>query len=839
MQARPTHARARRAAAALAALLLAQGFAGCLSAAREGAASDAATGAADAPPLVGLAAEDAAGDAREKQTAYVLNHLRYCRLGGGATADACAAARQAAAGFPGAGGVPSAPVHDLLGFTLAETPTHLVATLEVASLPEGWQGVDDPEHTTWTNYFVCWRQGEERELGCAVLVVRDSDGTVAVEASYDRYTRACNDWWWCTSGIPYEVEHGAPARIRLMVPRDALPEGEAAARLEEPMAAVQRVDGSRAYLEWRVAAPTDPGGGSHVRGGDLVDEAYADDAFVFRTARVDAPPRPPRAQDAAGDARDSAGPRPDLDILALDLVETPTTLTLSATIADLREESVRYELYAAIAFAGTHAFNAGVGKDDNGQQYTYGGACVDDECREWRSFLVEGTIVPGSPVWLNISYARADIGSPSRGETFTLSYAETWGGAGTYAAQGVGPAWVRGWVGFGVDHVAPLPHHRLAFDTAESPFAAEGGASSTASLGDARPPRPLVGASEAQFDVVGFGAQPRQPAESVLEIAIADLSSIEVPAGYRGVLYALALETSEGAVMAGYYKGEGELGSIGYFCAPDSAVLVDERADPARSAPRRIDGMLPPRADARPQSSIMLIFPHACFGPDAPDRLDVLRMGAGTFLVGGAAPGEELVPVDLVTRDEPFVLHAAAVGAPRAWHDALFGSFWDILGVALALVLAGGGVAVVRRRRRILQRYLDELQRHVASHGRRPRALEAALVDLRQRLQDDLARGRLREEHHGIAAARVERALAKARVASLLDDVGDLPHRLLTNLQEMLSDGELSPTDYRILCALLDEAPLQEDARRAIRGRLGEWLVQPVDEAPAHRLVRP
>lgn len=749
-------------------------------------------------------------------------------------------------------GVPAPPELDLLSATFSEVPGALDVDLELARVDDSLAaGV--PEDGDAAYVMVCWSGDGAACAGRVLLMVTNVKGLVVMHAQFDRSGTGCSDWNWCAWDVPFTLEPGSPGHVRWRVPVDLLTDDELARGLPDPSMWVYRsVGGHEARQSYSVYGTPLTG----ATGGEqpyYVDGASGGDSYRFQgTARAvtgTVAGGDVSHVDAVGDVPGPAS-RPDVDVLRVDVRETPGALTFATQVARVDVVPDDHELYLGFGLPDGRVVNAWV-DSVGGNRDAGAGRYADAESTRWLSVPVSLHVVPGAPGWVNLTFARTDLDSPGAGHMLPVAFATMY--LSDSQSMGTDQASLgHYWEVTAYDWSTPLPAFRFRHDTARLPEAPPAGAEDAAAVveddaGDAALPalaRGTEASGSARFDVTFAAATPDAPGVSRLALGIRDLDRAKPPSGYEAVVYAVALETTQGRFLAGLYKTANDQR---FICAPDTLVFADadeNRLDPTGTFYVEVPGVVtygtsvtqtgaPASAGA---GSITWEFPHAqCLNRADTGPVEVLRMRAGTFLVRNDA--DDALPagverVDDTRLDEPFVLETASLATASTvrapWYSSPFGveNFWDMLGIAAAVITSSVSLAVVRRQRGVLKRYLSEIDEAVDGRTQDPSAREGALVDVRSRLKRDFIRGAIREAHYVLVEQRLDEELAKARLDGLGEAFQDLPHRLLARLQSMLADGQLSPEDFNLFCAHLDDAPLTEDAKARVRRKLQMWVAE-------------
>lgn len=405
-------------------LLLSLAFAGCLGGtAPADLESSSLPPAPPVPPL--LAITDPAGDATQYNT-EMLRPLAYkCRIAGGLPWAACSAAIGNALGAlpPATGGVSGPPQLDVLRATFQETPEHLAVRIEVARLDEAFLRKALHPDSPWAAWGVCWTlrmPALAKAPECAYFEVQNITGPYG---AYDRYTDACNPFYWCSWRIAHEVEFGQPGAIRLLVPRALVGGGSPGDTLEGPVLGASTEPpvhslGPAGMFSWGLTGPVDAFG-KHDNGHDGysadVSEPGADIPLVLEAA----PRHTEQGPFGFDDAADAPANRRDADVLRVEVVETPTHVSLAARLAEVRAEPGDLEVGFGWGLPAGFVLETFL-RGDGGGWSAASRRCTFHGCGE--AVPVELTVAAGAPGWLNVTFARADLGSPAAGELATVLY---------------------------------------------------------------------------------------------------------------------------------------------------------------------------------------------------------------------------------------------------------------------------------------------------------------------------------------------------------------------------------------------------------------------------------
>lgn len=327
-----------------------------------------------------------------------------------------------------------APHFDILSVAVAgETADALVLQMEVASLAEGFPGVQSPDGTfRLASYAVCW--APTTDDGCdlhATLQVMAHGGTAHHEAVFETRALDCNEWPWCAWGVPVEVAFGEPATITFRVPKAYV------AALDVPLT-VDRAEGSvTTFAEssdvphWHpgVTAHT-PAYHFHTHGGSpgVPSVNDATDAFAVgaELAPSDAVPAPPSDEpllmggEGLTHGHDGRFDHPEMDLLWFDLFEDDAD-------GDGAPEDL-VAVFAVKAWHGLpdydfdHSVAVGIGAEvwevgyrhEGGEAYGYAGRCVMEPCDDPVNLEPEVEIVEGEPAFLKVRWPLDAVSEAGR-----------------------------------------------------------------------------------------------------------------------------------------------------------------------------------------------------------------------------------------------------------------------------------------------------------------------------------------------------------------------------------------------------------------------------------------
>lgn len=838
-------------------------LAGCLEgAAPEGDAAEAATDAAvpsdGTLPEAVLVVDDPVGDARLYNADYVKALSNACGATGVRGGPSCRAVRTAlldrTPGGPesvATGGVPAPPTLDVLAVRFRETPTELVVEADVGEVAPDFSHVADGDLVETT---VCWttseRQCEERVYVWAERTSRNAHTEVGYRVNHP----TCNVRLLCSYGIAVEIDGGSPGTIRWHIPRMLMPNATAGDTLRGAYAyswTVERDPDNRVRWSGATSAGSESGSQSG-NVGYFTDLTENGTAFPFTTplARMDLSPLGDGLiVDAEDDLRNGLD-RPDMDILSTRIVENETHLGVAVEVAEVATEATAGPetlLVFGLDLRMSTGANVIAGENRrNDRVFQYARRCGDATCAKAGDIQATFERRAGSPGTITVTFPRSDLGSPPRGTIVNNfnAYFVLWDGVrnpvdddgtGGYAERYVGE-----------DFTPEIPPYVLRYGQARSGVADDGRVALSDAVGDVAFIVP-EGVPRPRFDVSFVEVVPTGPATTRILLGIMNLDQTAPPPPYDAVIYAVGLETADGAFVVAY--SHDTQGTQKFFCAQDSLVFTPTRRDPLEGVAKDIEGAiaLGQATDSdsevgggRSGASIAFDVPHECFARSRSGSFEALRMAGATFGLqnptGRSGSGIVDRPFDEAVLDSPFLVQFVSPPAPpEPWYVAPFGisNFWDITGVLAAVAISGGGLLAIERRRTRLRRWLARVDDALASTKEDARARESSLVGLRARLHEDLVRGRMSEGHYAIVERRIDEELAKARVASIGEAFRELPYWLVTKLQGLLADGVMTKDDVRVFSAAVAETALPDATKAELRARLEAWAGQ--DRAASER----
>ena len=787
---------------------------------------------------------DSEGDARESAS------WRY----GGAVARACSGMTHAsqvcyAPRAAWTGDVPAPADLDVLAASFRDTSTSLVVELQVAGLQDLASSTSNGEGgMQGSQWGVCWSTDGEECSEYVYTQVLPGDAAPSVVAAYG-HDGPCNSWWWCNSQVPFELEPGSPALLRWTVPRAIMPNASMGQELQSTEAGTLRLDNAGGFV-FAATAQAAGVGTNHWANGIAfyaIDETELGRPFAFTTA--ESPTDPAWAyvdeQDDIVDfgSRDVHPNELDIDVRSIEVSETPTELTITVHGDRIAPELAGqyFDVYIGMPDGGVvETFHV----DGDGFHWQGTGRCTTVACDRWENIAYRLVVVPGSPGTINVTYPRIALGSPMRGALTNLFEIDAGVLHGLAREQGPAAMTMVSGLSFDVNYA---PAYTFLMDT-ESVVGSAGPAVFTLEdgLDDVEvPAATLMSSAQArQFDITFLEARGETPSMSRITLGVADLSRVTVPTGFDAVLYAAGLTTAAGDAMIGYYK---DASRQEFFCSQDTTVLVEEQRDPNEALWTPIEGLVSVLQGRQDQNqtatgggtgagAITFFVPNTCLGRDGAGPVQVERIAAGTYAIrnpGGRAPDElpKVYALDTVDPGGPLTLEAEPVvlASTPLWKS---GDFWNLFGIAAAAVTSIAGAAIVQRKRQILKRYLAEIE-HAVALNTDAKDREIALAAIEQRLKRDLMRGAIAEGHYVIVDRRLAEHLGSARAQVVAESFGDMPHKLLVKLQQILADGIITRDEARVFGAYLEDSGLTDEAKARIRRKLELW----VDERTALETV--
>lgn len=786
---------------------------------------------------------DPVGDARWFTTAHARTVFvnGACYAAGDASATVCGQVPPA----PDAGGVEAPPALDIVHARFEADAETLFVEIALASLDHDFvaSGTDDEVLL----YFACWTVGDaDCRDGVSLLVTR-VNGTVAFDASVQNLGPECEPVAGCWWGIETEIVPGTPGFIRMRVPRATLDPATVVLEAPRVIAAYALTPGGYRGTGYELRAlDFQLNGISFPYAFGMTDTAGPGNAFALPPpARAFTPGRDsePTRRDPAGDV--PAADRPDLDILNMTYIEDERTVTVALEVSRVDEVPLDHHLYMTLQPTTGAAIVAGY-TATGGARTPYSGICESACGPNPRTSLkkpVDIEAVPGAPGWINLTFARSDLGRPGYGDSMGWAYVALLLPE-AIAQQGPPDSRAESMQIFLGDYVYTPPPWWFQLGEARVDPSESSDFHLEDPVGDTDSTDPLVTAlaatkSLSAFDITSLTMDTLPEGELRVELGVEDLSSVSPPTGFTAVLYATAISTEQGTFMIGYYDDRDRRE---FFCAPDTAVLTKPERDPTEVIWQTIPGLLSVARDrgqgaggGSAPGSLIFLAPYSCVLEEAGDVVEAEAIAAGTFLVQSTdAEGISVQPVDTLASEGAVTLAATQV-APPPWYAEPFGieNFWDITGIASAALLSLLGLLALRRKQGALRRYLHEIEHVLATHAHDARAREAALLDIQTRLKRDLLKSRITEAHYVIVERRLDQHLGKVRVQALADAFGDLPHRLLLTLQDAMRDGVMDPEDWRLFRThLAGESHLTADARVGIERRVQAWVRTHAAEAP-------
>lgn len=386
-----------------------------------------------------LEAPDAVDDARYRSDAYAMN-VAYgaCRAASPVRPACWQATRTGADALPDVG-TSAPPSAEITAVRLREGPDVLRVELELAGLDEDLDGL--LEDLTILQYAVCWSEDGWDPAGeCVALQFsRGEGGPVVSWIAYDEYSPKCNWWWWCSREVPVEAQYGEPGAIVWSVPREIMPNATKGQTLDSVEAMIFGIESEPDRVSYGFDDPASPVG--RVSGSLAWSNSVPFDALEAPDFTFELDPAP--VLDASWRAYPfdavpaETGERTDLKVLAVDLVETPTHLTISTQVARVDEVPDDVGLYAALGAPSARVYEFYIEAAD-GSIVTWTGVPTDATFEQYRSFPVRFEIEPGSPGRIDLTVLRADLELFAAGERTNLLFVSMG------SPEASGPSWEDG-----------------------------------------------------------------------------------------------------------------------------------------------------------------------------------------------------------------------------------------------------------------------------------------------------------------------------------------------------------------------------------------------------------
>jgi hypothetical protein len=367
-------------------------------------------------------------------------------------------------------GVPADPGLDLLGLEVQETPDALRVAFIVAGVDETFSSTvpDDVVVAPSARWAACW--GEEQS--CVMLWVLRQGGTLNAQPQFRRAGPDCmSGGSSCAWTVPMLIEPGSPGRIVIEVPRAAMLDPDVGAELGAWSAVSVRGMRGGEFATSYAETPAAAHWGVQPRRYYYVVDEMGDMQHVTLGLRFQMPPSMDDGShnDPPGDvsAPGRYGPEDvdDLDIESIDLVETPSEVTIATQLRRVDAHKQDFHLDGVLRIANGPFVIYGITDEGHGR-VPYALAC-EGECEEYARIPVEMSIEPGAPGWMNLTFGRLDLGSPSAGARVDLVWVRTLGYFQHVSLPDL-PVPVYGdWkVGANDDWSTPLPLQYLSLDTA-------------------------------------------------------------------------------------------------------------------------------------------------------------------------------------------------------------------------------------------------------------------------------------------------------------------------------------------------------------------------------------
>lgn len=148
-----------------------------------------------------------------------------------------------------------------------------------------------------------------------------------------------------------------------------------------------------------------------------------------------------------------------------------------------------------------------------------------------------------------------------------------------------------------------------------------------------------------------------------------------------------------------------------------------------------------------------------------------------------------------------------------------------LIGIFASALISGAGVMRVRRRRSLVRRELDAIDREFAATRTKPSECERLLQERATRAEALFKAGRIDEGQMGVLRDRTARLLKDLRVSIVDDELGFLPVRIANVMRAMLADGRVSKWERsHVLEALERDTTLTDEYKTRVRARVAEWF---------------
>ncbi len=793
--------------------------------------SGAARAAPEEPVML---VEDAEGDAREWNRDYFRDVL----------VNGCSAVRDLQGTCSDVGGeapiegIPAREGLDITGLSGRIVDGHLEATIHLASLEPGFANAVDADQRLGAQFGLAFDRMDDGDctnaLGGFVYPLNGQLTTISVA---QRLHNVCpgvatdGDQWGgqcsgragvCLVHADMEATFGTPGAVTFRAPTWWLGPGP-----YYNFSAGTNVVFDPEWGAWRIGY-----GGVVTRGTLYIphSEGYSVDS-TENGGRLEVPlaSAPNQRPSMLPDIDIGTPEDPSLDIVHLGINETPTHLAVQvgygriAAGADIRT-GVNFvagnESYVLLYFRTGGVESTTVQRDSDL------GAGVGPV----ENVPAEVEVEEGQPGTVTFHLRRADL-RPIAAGSHVQGFMSL---AGTGSSQ-YPPAILQETLGYSyiqnlrMTDLAAGPNYVFQFDAPDDAVAE--GISGEDDEGDVVLPADLstIGQDPRAFDITGFSLVGEGEHEARAVVQVQNLNSVEVPLGYDAVVYAVQTAVDGGDIMLGYILRTGQAGTA--FCAQDT-LFGPNPTDPS-GVPWTATGR--GQVTAGSGAGIVAIYaPRACLGDSQGLEQPLETLAAGTFLLRTTATGSAAVSVlDTAERDGGVLAFASAsaVAPPSFWAEP-FGitNFWDIIGVALAILTVLVSAGLVLRRRARLRAYLRDVDRLRREHSEDPVALQNSLAALHRDLRRALDKGRIPTDHYGIVETRLDRAYVRARLAAFGFDYADIPHGVVVALERLIKDGEFSRADMAVAKELLaNQRHIAAARKREISSVLDAWAAD--DEA--------
>ncbi|MGQ0536418.1 MAG: hypothetical protein ACT4PT_10125 [Methanobacteriota archaeon] len=374
--------------------------------------------------------EDPVGDATDTGTGDTKSQLG-CFVGHVVTAHECMdlPAPTPSVGTDGAH-------YDITGVTFeGETATEIVVSLEIARLTEGFPELVMPDGIhRMSNYGVCWAIDDDDYCSrwAYAMVMAHEDGAM-VHAVFDAYVDACNEWWWCSWTVPFEITYGSPGKMTWRVPKAYAGIDGRPLAASEFQAYTGWVEEATAFAMWHPGVTVHtPFRHVHDHTGfpalfsstDMTGHLYTDLTFAPLAAGPPALAADRPLLDGAVGSHVPGSPydRPELDLVGFDLYEDARALVVAIAVREWKQQpDYEFDIEAAIGIEGSEVWELGV-RQEMGELTGYAGECIMQECQDGVLVEVPVEVIPGAPgvIQIRVPLEMLDEGGTAKRERTTM-----------------------------------------------------------------------------------------------------------------------------------------------------------------------------------------------------------------------------------------------------------------------------------------------------------------------------------------------------------------------------------------------------------------------------------